>query len=554
MPIDIEDLRAFKGGDVEKVKESERRRFNADGPAKVDKIIALDETWRSNRGQIDNLRKAFNAESKRMGEFAKQRKEKGAEWFNARKDEVSAKTAAIKVEIAEKEAEMAAAAKERDALLGTIGNYVHDSVPVFEHEEDPETGELHNAIESTWGVDTRRVFPESKEDGAADLRLRNNAPGAGPDGKLLHHHELLQMLGGYNPEEGIKVGGSRCYFLRGAGVSLNFALQMYAQNFLIEQNYTLLQPPYFMRKDVMAGVAQLAEFDEALYHVSGGDETESGAEREKYLIATSEQPICGFHKDEWINEKTLRGNPIKYAGVSTCFRKEAGSSGKDTRGIFRVHQFEKVEQFVISHPEESWECHEQMLMQCKTFTQSLGLAYRVVNIVSGDLNNAAAKKYDMEAWFPGYDAYREIVSCSNCLDYQSRSMEIRCGQPSSKSERTASAGKGKAARKNYVHMLNSTLCACTRLICCILENYQTPLGVVVPEVLLRYMPPALLKTDEEGRKYLPFVEPLKVVEEKATKKKKKKKGGNKKNNQKKTKGGESKQAAAEPKAPSTGGN
>ena len=196
----------------------------------------------------------------------------GREWFNARKDEVSAKTAAIKVEIAEKEAEMAAAAKERDALLGTIGNYVHDSVPVFEHEEDPETGELHNAIESTWGR-PRRVFPESKEDGAADLRLRNNAPGAGPDGKLLHHHELLQMLGGYNPEEGIKVGGSRCYFLRGAGVSLNFALQMYAQNFLIEQNYTLLQPPYFMRKDVMAGVAQLAEFDEALYHVSGGDET-----------------------------------------------------------------------------------------------------------------------------------------------------------------------------------------------------------------------------------------------------------------------------------------
>jgi seryl-tRNA synthetase len=546
MPIDIEDLRAFKGGDVEKVKESERRRFN--DPARVDTIIALDETWRTRRGEIDRLRKAFNAESKKMGEYAKQRKEKGAEWFNARKEETKAKTAEIKAEIVQKEEEMTAAATERDALLGTIGNYVHDSVPVFEHEEDPETGALNNGIESTWGVDTRRVFPDSKEDGAADLRTRNAAPGAGPDGTMLHHHELLQMLGGYDPEAGVKVGGSRCYFLRGSGVSLNFALQLYAQNFLIEQSYTLLQPPYFMRKDIMAGVAQLAEFDEALYHVSGGDETEAGAEREKYLIATSEQPICGFHKDEWINEKTLRGNPIKYAGVSTCFRKEAGSSGKDTRGIFRVHQFEKVEQFVIAHPEESWDCHEKMLEQCKAFTQSLGLAYRVVNIVSGDLNNAAAKKYDMEAWFPGYDAYREIVSCSNCLDYQSRSMEIRCGQPAAKSDRAASAGKGKAARKNYVHMLNSTLCACTRLICCILENYQTPLGVVVPEVLLRYMPPAMLKTDEEGRKYMPFIEELKV-EEVA---KKKKGGKSKKSKKKKGAAGESKEAAA-PKAPSTAG-
>ena len=258
---------------------------------------------------------------------------------------------------------------------------------------------------------------------------------------MLRHHQLLQRLGGYNPEAGVRVGGSRCYFLKGAGVSLNYALQMYAQNYLVNQDYTLLQPPYFMRKDIMSGVAQLAEFDEALYHVGGGDETEKGDEREKYLIATSEQPICGFHMNEWMKEKDLLANPIKYAGVSTCFRKEAGSSGKDTRGIFRVHQFEKIEQFVICHPDKSWEqvswtcflfffhrcqCvhvfvfhssthddyfqHEEMLGQCKIFTQSLGLSYRVVNIVSGDLNNAAAKKYDMEAWFPGYDDFREIVS------------------------------------------------------------------------------------------------------------------------------------------------
>ena len=169
-------------------------------------------------------------------------------------------------------------------------------------------------------------------------------------------------------------------------VALNCTAVVRAE-LLIEQDYTLIQPPYFMRKNVMAGVAQLSEFDEALYHVSGGDETETGADKEKYLIATSEQPICGFHKGERMNEAELREAPIKYAGVSTCFRKEAGSSGKDIRGIFRVHQFEKVEQFVICHPSQSWDCHEQMLQRWVSRRWALPRG----GIVSGDLNNAAAK-------------------------------------------------------------------------------------------------------------------------------------------------------------------
>ena len=398
MPIDIEELRAFKGGDPEKVRESERRRFN--DPSRVDTVIALDEQWRKCRGDADNLRKAKRLVSKQFQVYAKEKKDVAP--LRAQAQEFTDKIAA-------KEKEMVDVAAQRDALLKQLGNFVHDSVPVFEHEEAPD-GTLQNAIESKHGWETRRVFPDSKDQDKEELLKRNAAPGGGPDGAMLKHHQLLQRLGGYNPEAGARVGGSRCYFLKGAGVSLNYALQMYAQNFLVNQDYTLLQPPYFMRKDVMSGVAQLAEFDEALYHVGGGDETEKGEEREKYLIATSEQPICGFHMNEWIKEKDLMANPIKYAGVSTCFRKEAGSSGRDTRGIFRVHQFEKVEQFVICHPEKSWEQHEEMLMQCKTFTQSLGLSYRVVNIVSGDLNNAAAKKYDMEAWFPGYDDFREIVS------------------------------------------------------------------------------------------------------------------------------------------------
>jgi len=166
----------------------------------------------------------------------------------------------------------------------------------------------------------------------------------------------------------------------------------------------------------MAATAQLEQFDDELYKVIGDDE--------KYLIATSEQPISAFHYKEWLNPKDL---PLRYGGVSSCFRKEAGAAGKDTWGIFRVHQFDKVEQFVLTTPEKSWEEHENMLKVSEEYFQSLGIPYRVVSIVSGELNNAASKKYDLEGWFPGFNEFRELVSCSNCTDYQSRSLKIRCG-------------------------------------------------------------------------------------------------------------------------------
>jgi seryl-tRNA synthetase len=230
--------------------------------------------------------------------------------------------------------------------------------------------------------------------------------------------------------------------------------------------YTPLQPPYFMKKEMMAKTAQLEQFDEELYHVTGTGE-------DMYLIATSEQPISAYHKDDWLTAEQL---PLRYAGISTCFRKEAGSYGKDAWGIFRIHQFEKVEQFVITSPDDSWKMHEEMIQIAQEFYKSLGFAYRVVNIVSGVLNNAAARKYDLEAWFPTLGVYRELVSASNCTDYQARAMETRFGYPA--------AGDRE---KKYVHMLNATLCATERTICCILENYQTDKGVVVPEVLRPFM-------------------------------------------------------------------
>ncbi|RUP24774.1 hypothetical protein BC936DRAFT_138893, partial [Jimgerdemannia flammicorona] len=208
---------------------------------------------------------------------------------------------------------------------------------------------------------------------------------------------------------------------------------------------------------------------------------------DKYLIATSEQPISAYHADEWF-EQPEKQLPVKYAGYSTCFRKEAGAHGKDTWGIFRVHQFEKIEQFVITEPEKSWDMFNDMITVSEEFFQSLGLSYRVVAIVSGALNNAAAKKYDLEAWFPFQGEFKELVSCSNCTDFQSRRLEIRCG-----------VKKMGDREKKYVHCLNSTLCATERALCAVLENWQTEDGVKVPPPLVPFM---------GGKEFIPFVKAL----------------------------------------------
>jgi len=332
-----------------------------------------------------------------------------------------------------------------EAKLNHVGNIVHPSCPISKDEHD-------NDVVKTWG--------EFKK-----------VPG------LYHHHQILYMIGGFEPIRGSNVAGHRGYYLTGPGVALNQALINYGMKFLAKREYTPIQTPFFMNKDVMGEVAQLEQFDEELYKVTGNKDA-----GEQYLIATSEQPICAYHRGERLDESEL---PLKYAGYSTCFRKEAGSSGKDVWGIFRIHQFEKIEQFCITTPEKSWEMHEAMLKASEDFYQSLNLPYHIVCLVSGELNNAAAKKYDLEAWFPGSQltepVHRELVSCSNCTDYQARRLEIRCGQP-----------KQGDRGPRYVHMLNSTLTATERTICCILENYQDLdeegklLGVKVPEVLQPY--------------------------------------------------------------------
>jgi len=428
MPLDIVDFRdETKDGGLSKIRASHALRGGRGED--IDEIVALDQKWRQGVFAKDNMRKELGILAKSIGKMKKAKKP------NEEVQQVILSVRQKKEELKAHEAKLADLAKEVESKVGNIGNYVHSTVPPGIKEEkanitDKQVGEFKRT------------------------------------GQELHHHQLLYMIGGYEPDRGAQVAGHRGYFLTGVGVLLNQALINYGLSFLAPRKFMPVQPPLFMKKEVMAETAQLSQFDEELYKVVGnhGDE--------KYLIATSEQPISAYHRGEWINPQEL---PLRYAGMSTCFRKEAGSSGKDCWGIFRIHQFEKIEQFCITTPETSWAEHEAMLKHAEDFYTSLGLSYRVVRICSGALNNAAAKKYDLEAWFPALGVFRELVSCSNCTDYQSRAMGIRLGQKKNNRE------------KKYVHMLNSTLCATERTICCILENYQCAEGVRVPEVLQPFM-------------------------------------------------------------------
>lgn len=292
------------------------------------------------------------------------------------------------------------------------------------------------------------------------------------------HWELAKL-----DDSGSQIMGHRGYFLKGPLMFLQEALIQYALNFLLERDYQTMYVPFLMNRETMSKVAQLSEFHEDLYKVYEHDPTDPYSLNKindvntRYLIATSEQPLTAFNRDKLFHKNDF---PIKYAGKSTCFRKEAGAAGKDSKGIFRVHQFEKIEQFVITTEEDSWNQFHIMINTAMDFYKSLNLPFRVVNIVSGALNNAASQKFDLEAWFHSYQqtdgtngAYRELVSCSNCLDYQSINMNTRYVD----SDQT-----------KHVHMLNATLCATTRTLCCILENYQTDEGIVIPNVLQKYMP------------------------------------------------------------------
>ncbi|KAL5989224.1 hypothetical protein ACLOJK_010114 [Asimina triloba] len=392
--LDLNLFREDRGNNPEQIRESQRRRYAS--VEIVDEIIQLDLQWRqcsfktlisailtcvawTGQFELSNLQRDFNRINKEVAHLKIAGKD--ATEMIKRTDENKQLTATKEQEVLDAKAALY-------SKLETVGNLVHDSVPISDDE-------ANNKVVLDWGL------PRS-------------------EGNLKNHVELVQLLGIADTIKGADVAGGRGFYLKGAGVLLNQALISFGLQFLGERGYTELQTPFFMRKDIMAKCAQLSQFDEELYKVTGdGDD--------KYLIATAEQPLCAYHLGEWIQPSQL---PIRYAGYSTCFRKEAGSHGRDTLGIFRVHQFEKVEQFCITSPNgnDSWDMHEEMLKNSEDFYKELNIPYRVVSIVSGALNDAAAKKYDLEGWFPASKTYRELVSCSNCTDYQARRLEIRYGQ------------------------------------------------------------------------------------------------------------------------------
>ncbi len=418
--LDIELYR----NDLEKIIESEVKRFK--DPSNARKVLEFDEKWREVLQTLQDLRKQRNDLSIQIGTFKKSGDNKKAEKARFKSKE-------IKDRIDKLEKKKVEFFDQRENYRYIVGNILHDSVPIGETEEDNEI------------VITVGKLPKF-------------------DFKPLSHVNLITKIDGADTKKASEIAGSRFYFLKGDLVSLNLALLKFALDKLINKDYIPMWPPFFIKYEVIKAAAELADFEEQLYKIQDED---------LFMIATAEQTLAAYHYDEIIDPERL---PLKYAGVSSCFRREAGSHGKDTLGIFRVHQFEKVEQFIFCKPEHSWKLYEELIENVKEIFQDLKIPYRIVNIASGELNDNAAKKYDLEAWFPASETYRELVSCSNCTDYQARKLKIRMGKV------------GSQQAKEILHTLNSTAIATARTICCILENFQNKdHSVSIPEVLQKDM-------------------------------------------------------------------
>jgi len=389
----------------------------------LDDLIKLDKERRELIIKTDDLRKKKNDISLEIA----QRKKSGQDATSLIEQmrQVSETLSGLEIIQTKTESDYA-------KLTLTLPNLIHESVPIG--KDETANKELRK-----WGK-----IPQF-------------------DFKIKDHIDISQSLDLIDLERAAKVAGARFYYLKNDLVKLNQALIHYALDFLSEKNYIPIQTPYMINRSSMEGAIIANDFEDVIYKIEGED---------LYLIGTSEHAVASMCSDEILEGKSL---PIRYAGVSPCFRKEAGAHGRDQKGIFRVHQFEKVEQFIFSRPEESWKEHERMLSIVEEFYQKLEIPYRIMVLSSGDLGKISAKTYDLEAWMAGQNSYREIVSCSNCLDFQARRLKIRFR------DRTND-------QPQYLHTLNSTLVATSRTLVSILENFQTKDGhVTVPKILQKYV-------------------------------------------------------------------
>jgi len=406
----------------ETIRKSLTKRGALDKLTMVDEGIALDKEWRDLKAQVDDLRHRQNVLTSEVAALKR-----------AGKD-VQGKLAEVKG-IPEKITELNKRAESVQArvkaILMSLPNILHDSVPVGADEGG-------NVTVRTWGKPRAVGF------------------------KLKDHMDLLSDLGLVDVERAAKVAGARFFFLKGKALLLEQSIMRFALDVLTRKGFTAVGPPLMMRKEAYQGVVDLADFGPVIYKVE---------ENDLYLIATSEHPLVAMHMDEILAGDSF---PIKYCGFSPNFRVEAGAHGKDTKGIFRTHQFYKVEQVVFSKPEQSWALHEELISNAESIFQELGLHYRIVNICTGDIGTVAAKKYDLEAWMPPQQKFREMVSCSNVTDYQARRLMIRYREKQSSDPVIA-------------HTLNSTAVT-TRALVAIVENYQEADGsITIPKPLVPYM-------------------------------------------------------------------
>ena len=389
----------------------------------LDGLIELDKKRREFIIKTDELRKKKNQVAIIISE-----KKKGGDDISS----ILAEMKNISNEITELESEQENIESKYLKLASTIPNLVHESVPI--------------------GVD---------DSANIEIKKWGNIPEF--DFKIKDHIDISEDLNLVDLERAAKVAGARFYYLKNDLVRLNQALIHFGLDFLAEKGYSLVQPPYMINRESMEGAVIAEDFEEVIYKIQ---------EEDLYMIGTSEHAMAAMHSKEIIEGKEI---PMKYAGISPCFRKEAGAHGRDQKGIFRVHQFDKIEQFVFSKPEDSWKEHEKMLAVAEEFYQKLEIPYRVMLLSTGDIGKISAKTYDIEAWMAGQNAYREIVSCSNCLEYQARRLKIRFRDKTNEDTQ-------------YIHTLNSTLIATTRVLVAIMENFQTKDGHIrIPQVLQRYM-------------------------------------------------------------------
>jgi len=394
--------------------------------APLDRLLEVDRDWRAVVVELDELRAARNAGSKEVG----------AMFRDGRRDEAEAKRAemaALGERVKQLEERSRSLEEELGALELAIPNMVHDSVPDGADETD-------NRIERTWGDPASFGFEPRP------------------------HWDLGSELGILDFERAAKISGARFVVLSGVGAALERALVSYMLDVHTRINgYREVLPPYLVSSESLVGTGQLPKFGADLFHVDGTDLS---------LIPTAEVPVTNLHRDETLDEGEL---PRRYCAFTPCFRAEAGSYGKDVRGLIRLHQFHKVELVELATPETSWERLERLTSAAESILQGLGLAYRVVTLCSGDLGFSAAKTYDLEVWLPALATYREVSSCSNFTDFQARRARIRF--------RPASGG-----RPRFVHTLNGSGLAIGRTMVAVLENYQRQDGsVVVPEALRPYL-------------------------------------------------------------------